>query len=181
MRQFVGGGLVIGVLLVAGVVPAEARLSVEPSTCSCSATLGFASPNLQWQHGVLTFIPRLNVSIRSRGSVAAPAWTAMVTYSGKTSFTSADVVGPSGSGFSGSQDIAHGPCGSRFSLRGVQLAPVSLSGLTRTLLGKSETLDGAVEMTATVSGCGFDAEKKVSHFTLKQFGNLTVRGWRSIR
>ncbi len=179
IQQFVGGGLMVGTLFIMGITPVQAmpagrqaRLSDEPPTCSCSATLGFAAPDLQFQNGVLTFIPRLNVSLRSRGTVAAPAWTATVAYSGQTS--------PGGE-FGGNQDIARGPCGSRFSLRGVQLAPVTLNGLTRTLLGNRQELDGTIEMAATVSGCGFDREKKMSRFTLKQFGNLTVRGWRMVR
>lgn len=170
----------MGTLFVMGITPAQAmpagrqarHLSDEPPTCSCSATLGFAAPDLQFHNSVLTFIPRLNVSLRSRGPVEAPGWTAMVAYSGKTN--------PGGE-FSGSQNIARGPCGSRFSLRGVQLDPMPLPGLTRTLLGEDEELDGTIEMAATVQGCGFDSEKKMSRFTLKQFGNLTVRGWRTVR
>lgn len=180
IRQFVGGGLVISLFLLAGAFPAEAmptgrqanHLSDEPPTCTCRASLSFAAPDLQFQNGVLTFIPRLNVSLRSRGPSGAPAWTATVAYSGKTN--------PGGE-FSGNQDIARGPCGSRFSLRGVQLTPVPLVGLTRTLLGEDEELDGIVELSAAVAGCGFDTEKKLSRFTLKQFGNLTVRGWRTVR
>lgn len=182
IRQFVGGGLIFGTLFVVGTWPAEARhLSAEPPTCTCSASLGFAAPDLQFQNSVLTFIPRVNVSLRSHGSVAAPAWTASVVYSGKTSFASDDISPPAGGEFSGSQDVAHGPCGSRFSLRGVQLTPVPLNGLTRTLLGHREELEGTVAMAAEVHGCGFDTEKKLSRFTLKEFGNLVVRGWRTVR
>lgn len=182
IRQFVGGGLVVGTLFVMGVTPVQARhLSDEPPTCSCSATLGFVTPDLQFHNGVLTFIPRLNVSLRSRGPVEAPGWTATVAYSGKASFESEDVTPPAEQGFSGNQDIAHGPCGSRFKLRGVQLNPVPLNGLTRTLLGNRQELDGNIEMEAAVSGCGFDSENKMSRFTLKQFGNLTLRGWRTVR
>lgn len=171
LRHLLGSSLVVGLLVVAP--PAVARhLSDEPPTCRCSATLGFAAPDLQFQNRVLTFIPRLNVSLRSRGPFEAPAWTATVTYFGKTS--------PGGE-FNGSQDIARGPCGSRFSLRGVQLNPVPLAGLTRTLLGEDQELDGTVELSAAVTGCGFDSEKKMSRFTLKQFGNLTVRGWKTVR
>lgn len=173
IRQFVSGGLMLGMLFFVGTVSVEARhLTTEPPTCTCSASLGFAAPDLQFQDGVLTFLPRINVSLRSRGPVAAPGWTATVQYSGTTT---------PGGGFSGKQDIAHGPCGSRFSLRGVQLAPISLNGLTRGLLGHREELDGTLEMTAEVRGCGFDSEKKLSRFTLKEFGNLVVRGWRTVR
>lgn len=173
IRQFVGGGLIVGVLFFVSTVSVEARhLTTESPTCTCSASLGFAAPDLQFRNGVLTFIPRINVSLRSRGSVTAPGWTATVQYSGKTT--------PGGE-FSGNQAVAQGPCGSRFSLRGVQLAPVPINGLTRGLLGHHEELDGTLEMTAEVRGCGFDSEKKLSRFTLKEFGNLVIRGWSTVR
>lgn len=172
-RQLVSGAVMLGVFLWLGNGQAEAsHRSNEPATCSCRATIGLSPLELQFRDGVLNFIPRVNVMIRSRGATAAPSWTATVTYAGQ--------VTPAGGSFGGSQTVAQGPCGSRFSLRGVQLQPVPIAGLTRTLLGEEEELTEAIDMTVTVAGCGYDEVHKMSRFTLKQFGNLVVRGWRTV-
>ena len=138
----------------------ENELAVSPieETCRCTTRLSFSKPSLQWRSGELVFVPKVDVSIRSRGEERI-AWTAQLAYTGTTGYESADVA---------------------YSFSGWQLPAVSLSGLTRRLVN-GEEIDGRVQMQAKLSGCGEDEEKRAFDFTLMDFGNLKVRGWRSTR
>jgi hypothetical protein len=160
---------------------AASHLSDPNRPCACSTSLSFSRPDLQFRDGVLTLVPRVDVSIRSRGSAAQPGWTATLNYHGSTSYASDDVTVPGGVSFSGQEQVATMPCGSRLSFKGMQLEPVTLSGITRSLVGNDQELDGRVEMAAEVVGCGFDSEHRAFTFELEEFGNLFVRGWRFVR
>jgi hypothetical protein len=72
-------------------------------------------------------------------------------------------------------------CGSRYTLRGISLPAVSLPGLPSSLVGEDQELDGTIQMHASLVGCGFEEEHRQMNFTLREFGNLRVKGWRSIR
>jgi hypothetical protein len=160
----------------------EAEKEAEETGCSCSASLSYSRPEVQWHSNVLTFIPRVDVTLRTRGETGGPDWSAQLAYNGSVSFTSADVAAPGDVSFSGSQQIAKGQCGdNRYKFSGLALPPVSFSGLTRSLFGTDDELDGIVRLTARVEGCGFDEERRMFSFTASDFGNLRVHGWRTLR
>lgn len=154
----------------------------QPPTCTCSASLSFARPSLQWSGGTLTFIPKVNYSIRTRGDAGAPLATVSLHHEGSTSYSSDDISVPSGVSFSGDRNLVENiSCGSRYSFSGYQLPAVSLTGVTRALVGEDQELDGKIQMKATMAGCGFEEENRQFSFTVKEFGNLFVRSWRSVR
>ena len=162
-------------------VAGENEVTVAPTeeTCRCTTRLSFSKPSLQWRSGELVFIPKVDVSIRSRGEERID-WTAQLAYTGTTGYESADLTVPAGVGFAGTQELFSGQCGDTYSFSGWQMPAVSLSGLTRGLV-KGEEIDGRVQMQAKLSGCGEDEEKRAFDFTLMDFGNLKVRGWQSVR
>jgi hypothetical protein len=168
--------------LVATIVPVDAsHRTPEDPTCRCSARLSLARPALQFNGDTLQFIPRVNISITSRGDSSAPGWTARVAHSGQTSYTSDDVSVPSGVTFSGDQQVFAGSCGNKFSFSGYQLPAVTLSGISRTLVGDDQELEGIVRMQADLTGCDSDSENRQFEFRVREFGNLRVGGWRTAR
>lgn len=104
-------------------------------------------------------------------------------HEGLTNYSSKYVDVPDGVSFSGDRSVVQNlSCGSRYSFSGYQLPSVSLTGLSRTMVGHRQTLTGNVQMKAMVQGCGFDeVENRQFGFTLKEFGNLFLGGWRSVR
>lgn len=156
----------------------------EETSCSCRARLDFAKSDLQFRGGSLSFVPRVDVSIRSEGEVSDPPLNVSIAYEGGTSYQSEDVAVPPGATFGGTKNVVeNGACGSRYSYTGLPLSPipVSLSGLTRALLGGDQAINGVVRMSAQLVGCGFEEEDRQFVFTAEEFGNLKVRGWRSVR
>jgi hypothetical protein len=154
----------------------------EEAACSCSASLGFSRPSLEWRSSGLTFVPRVDVTVRTRGEAGGPDWSADMSYDGSAAFASEDVAAPGPVSFSGSQHVAGGSCGdNRYTFRGLALAPVSFSGLTRSLLGIDQELAGTVRLNARVEGCGFDEEQRMFTFEASEFGNLRVHTWRTPR
>lgn len=160
----------------------EQEESVAP-TCSCRVDVDYARPQLQFRNGVLTFVPVVDLSIRTRGDRLAPEWTADLSYSGQSSYQSADVVVPSGVAFSGARQIANGDCGTTFDFDGYQLPAVPLTGLVRSLLGIDQELTGTVRMEAVLQACQeTEAVRRQFSFNLEELGALErVRSWRSIR
>lgn len=156
----------------------EVAIEVEES-CRCRASLSFSKPSLQWRGGQLVFTPRVNISIRSRGEERM-AWTARLDLAGTSAYESTDREVPVGAAFGGSYELFSGQCGDTYSFNGWQLPAVVLGGLPKDL-AKGEEVDGRVQMNARVYGCGEDEEKRAFNFTLMDFGNLRVRGWRSVR
>lgn len=174
--------LVVSLLTMTLVAPLSAGAATSgaaQSQCRCSASLSYARPILQFRNGSLVFIPSVNIRIRSRGAERTP-WTAHIDLAGETSYSSKNATVPAGTSFSQSKDIYKGACGDNISFSGWQLSPVVLSGLNQGLTGKQK-IDGTVRMQATLSACATDSELKEFHFTLKELGNLLVRGWSSVR
>jgi hypothetical protein len=168
--------------LVSFTSPADAVHKTREETCRCSASLKFSRPDLQFREGVLTFLPRVDVSVRTRGETSAPAWSLGLNYEGGATFSSHDVTPPADVTFTGSQHIVGGSCGDhRYVFEGLSLSPVLLSGLTRSLVSGGSELDGTVRMRAGFVGCDDDTQQRAFHFTLEELGNLAVRGWRSVR
>ena len=160
----------------------EAEEEAEAANCGCSATVGFSAPDLQWRSNNLVFVPRVDVSIRTRGEASQPNWSAGLTYQGTASFLSEDVAAPGVTSFAGSRTVASGPCGdNRYTFKGLALEPVTLAGVARSLVGVDQELDGMLRMMARIEGCGFDEETKAFPFIVQEFGNLSVRGWRTAR
>lgn len=171
-----------GALLALSQPAAASHLTNRPPACTCRASLSFGRPALQWSGDTLTFNPTVNLAIRTRGDAGAPPVTVSLHHEGSTSYSSEDVSVPAGTSFSGDRTVvANIPCRSRYTFSGYQLPAVPLPGLTRSLLGSRQELDGVIQMKAAIAGCGFEEEHRQSTFTLKQFGNLFVRSWRSVR
>ena len=160
-------------------VKREVEEGVENEVCDCSARLSLSKPSLQWQNGVLMFQPRVDISIRSRGDERTP-WTARVDYSGETSYESEDFTVPDGISFSDGKNVLSGYCGDDYRFSGLQLPSVKLTGLTRSLFSNKE-MDGTLRMKTEVSGCGYEKEERSFKFSIKEFGNLRLKGWRSVR
>lgn len=176
MLVLAGGGL------PAGLVFARHARVPEAAGCQCTARLSYAQPELQFRDGVLTLLPRLNVSVRTRGEAEAGAWALGVAYEGAAQFTSDSVEAPEPLSFSGERQIVGGQCGSnRYSFRGYVLPEVPLSGVVRSLFGADDELDGVVRVTSRLTGCAADAVDAQFRFQLAEFGNLTLRGWRRAR
>lgn len=151
-------------------------------TCTCSASARFSRPELQFVNGVLTFIPRVDLSFSSRGKSNAPGWTAKVAYSGSSSYSSKNISVPAGVTFSSDEKtVASGMCGSKYTLKGYQLQNVPLSGVVASLLGKKQEMDGKITMQAQLSGCEVVALQQAFTFRLKELGNLSVGSWRTVR
>lgn len=154
----------------------------EVATCSCSAGLSFDRPQLQFSGGTLSFIPRVNVDLRSHGESSAPAFTVNLNYTGSSSYTSDDITPPAGVAFSGNKTVvSNALCGSTYSFGGLALSPVSLTGLSRGLVEEDQKLAGTIRLQADLAGCSEETEQRQFGFTLRQFGNLVVNGWRSLR
>lgn len=154
----------------------------EAAPCRCSVRLGYSKPQLQFSNGTLTFVPRMDVMVRSRGDFEAPGWTALLNYSGQSSYASDDVSLPNGVTFAGSQDLFSGSCGTNYNFKGRQLPPVSLSGVVSGLVGLDQELTGTVRMDAELSACGeSDHEQRQFSFTWRDLFNLRTGGWRSAR
>lgn len=152
-------------------------------TCTCRVDVDYARPQLQFRDGVLTFIPVVDLSIRTRGDRSAPEWTADLSYSGQSSYQSADVAVPGGTTFSGTRQVVRGDCGTTFDFDGYQLPAVPLAGLVRSLLGVDQDLSGTVRMDATLQACQeTETVRRQFSFNLEEFGALDrVRSWRSVR
>lgn len=150
---------------VAAVVAPSAQAShlSDPTRCTCSASLSFDRPSLQWTGESLLFIPRVNFSLRARGGNAAPPLNVSVNYEGDAA----------GAVFGGQKPVVSGwPCNGSYRSSGVELTRISVpSGLE----------DGTVQMKAAIEGCGFDEEHRQFSFKVREFGNLRIGGWRSVR
>lgn len=185
LKSLVSGSLVFGMVmgLAAVVAPgASASHLSDPTRCTCSASLGFDKPLFQWSSEGLVFIPRVNFSVRSRGGSEAPPLNVVVNYGGETSYESGDVSVPAGVAFSGQKQVINGfPCNGSYRSSGVALTKVALTGLVRSLIGEDQELNGLVHMQASIEGCGFDEENRESSFRMREFGNLRIGGWRSVR
>lgn len=162
-------------------LPADAaHRTQDGDVCRCSASLRFSRPGLQFLDGVLTLLPRVDVSVRTRGETSAPAWSVDLEYEGEALFTSNDVPPPDAVAFSGAQHVIGGSCGdNRYLFKGFALDPVPFTGFFSSLLGAGEEAQGTVRMQAHLVGCGGDEEHRVFRFTAGELGNLLVRGWRS--
>lgn len=183
LKLLASGGLVLGMGLAAVVAPAaEASHLSDPTRCTCSASLSFDRSSFLWSSEGLVFIPRVNFSIRARGGSEAPPLNVAVNYEGGTSYSSEDVSVPDGASFGGQKQVISGfPCNGTYRSSGVELTRVTLSGLLRSLLGEGQELNGLVGMKANIQGCGFDEENRQASFRLREFGNLRIGGWRSVR
>lgn len=176
---------VLGVLALVVAPPAQARhRSSEPSepTCTCKTSLSLARPGLQWQNGVLMFIPRVDIAIRGRGDSDAPPLDVSIDYNGLATYESEDVPVPPDTSFGGNRSVLSGwPCDGRYKFKGLDLASVSLAGLTPDLVGEDQELAGNVMLDAAVVGCGFEEEHRQLKFRVLEFGNLRIGSWRSVR
>lgn len=154
----------------------------QEEVCECTARLKLSRPSLQWRSGVLNFIPRVDVDFRVKGDAGGPAWSVGLAYEGEASYSSPDIGVPAPVSFSGNEEIAGGQCGDhRYSLDGVGLSPVPLSGIVRTLLGTDQELKGVVKMKAEIQGCEANNEHRQFKFGLKHLGNLQVGSWGRVR
>lgn len=161
---------------------ASHRSEDESPVCTCRASLKFAKPELSFKGGVLHFVPRVDVSIRTRGEATAPDWQIGLTHEGEANFSSEDVTAPGAVGFSGEQVVAGGQCGrNRYSFEGLSLGEVPFSQLLASLVGNNQELEGVVGMQASLTGCDQDEEHRSFKFRLRDLGNLKVYSWRSVR
>lgn len=179
-------GISAVVLVVAPLMAAaarEARHTSGEAGCRCTASLKLSGrPDLQFRGSQLTWVPRADVTIRTRGAAGGPDWSVRMTHEGTVSFSSADVTPPGDVAFSGAQSVASGACGNnRYTFRGMALPAMEMSGVTRSLVGERERLDGVVRMRAALAGCGNDAEARQFTFSVRELGNLRIGGWRSSR
>lgn len=157
-----------------------ARHTRNEAGCRCAASLRLSGrPDLQWRGSELTWVPRVDVAIRTRGAAGGPGWSVGLNHEGSASFTSDDVAAPGDVPFNGSQNVASGACGdNRYVFQGMALPAVSLSGVTRSLVGAHQRLDGVVRMRASLTGCGDDTESRQFGFSVRDLGNLRIGGWR---
>jgi len=185
LRLLVSGGLVFAVLLTMATVvapQAEASHLSDPTRCTCSSSLSFDRPSLRWSSEGLIFTPRVNFSVRARGGDQAPPLSISVNYEGGSAYASEDVSPPNGVSFSGEKQLlSNFPCNGSYRAKGVELSDVTLSGLLRSLLGEDQELEGNVQMKASIAGCGFEEENRQFSFRLREFGNLRVGSWHSVR
>jgi hypothetical protein len=186
LKSLVSGALIlVGLMGLALVVAptAEASHLSDPTRCTCSASLSFSRPSLQWKNGVLNFIPRVDISIRGRGEAGAPPLTVSIGYSGVATYETEDegVAVPADTAFAGNQPVVVGwPCEGRYKFKGLELTPVELTGVTQGGVGEDEELSGAVALNAAVVGCGFEEEQRQLRFRVQEFGNLKIGFWRSV-
>lgn len=177
------------ILVVAGPVSASHRDNSEPvpaEPCECSAKLSFSKPLLQYSSNTVTFTPRFDIYIKSKLPRSAPvidsSWQANLQYEGQASYESDDLPVPAAMVFSEDKIVATGVCGGKYDFKGIALAPIQLTGLTRDLVGDDQKIMGTVALDAKLDGCDFSVEEQRQFsFDLKEFGNLKVRGWRSFR
>lgn len=185
LKSLVNGGLVFAMLMgLAAVVAPAANAShlSDPTRCTCSASFSYDRPSLQWSSEGLVLIPRVNFSIRARGGNEAPPLNVSINYEGSTAYSSEDVSPPDGVSFSGQKQVVSGfPCNGSYRSSGVDLTQITLSGLVRSLLGNRQALNGVVRMKASIQGCGFEERERQFPFTMREFGNLRIGGWRSVR
>ncbi len=160
----------------------EERTARSEPQCTCSARLSPAKPSLQFGSSGLTFIPRVDVAISLRGDSEGPTHSIGVRYAGSTAYQSSDVTVPDGVSFSGEKMLlANASCEGRWNLEGVELTRVTLPGITSSLVGDDEQLNGTVRLHTEVLGCSVEEENRQFSFRLGEFGNLKVGGWRSVR
>jgi hypothetical protein len=158
------------------------RAAENQPKCTCSASLSYAKPSLSFGSSGLVLIPRANVDVRLRGDLDGPKHTIGLHYEGNTAYESDDVAVPGGISFSGDKTLLNNAgCEGRWSFDGVELDRITLPGIVRTLLGAKQELDGNVHLKTAIAGCGFEEENRQFPFTLKEFGNFRVGGWRSVR
>lgn len=175
--------LILGVSLVP-VTPAQAShvTDTENSTCQCSARLSFSRPELNFNASVLTFIPRVDISLRTRGSADAPDWSLGLNYTGQANFASEDVSAPGPLAFNGQQHVVGGQCGNnRYTFKGLALSPVTFTNIPWAIVGPKQELDGQVNLQAALQGCSQETKHSQFSFRLKEVGNLLVRSWRTVR
>jgi len=149
--------------------------------CSCSASVKFDKPDLQWSGGSLVFVPRFDVSVRVRDNESAGPWNLDLNYSGDTSYSSDNMSVPPGVGFAGSDSWAGACVDTRFNFRGHAGAPVTLTGVLRSLFTQDKEMEGVIKMNADLTGCDSDNEYRQFRFRIEEFGNLKPNGWRSVR
>ncbi|MDZ4225367.1 MAG: hypothetical protein U1C49_00815 [Candidatus Andersenbacteria bacterium] len=164
--------------LAAKAAAREAERQQRESGCSFSTSLSLAKPKFIWHNSTLRIVPTVDINIRSRGNEGAPGFTAVLDYAGSSSYESKDVSVPAGVTFSGQKTVFSGSCGSSFKFSGYQLPAVDLSGVTTSLVGVDQSLNGTVHLQATLSGVGTDTEQKKADFTLKDLVNIRTGGWR---
>jgi hypothetical protein len=174
---------VVAIMVVGAAMPsafASHRTTQEP-VCTCHASLSFARPSLSFGSDGLQFIPRVNVSIRLRGDQDGPRHTVGVNYEGSTSYTSDDVAVPGGISFSGQKTLlSDASCNGRWNFKGMELTRETLSGLTNSLVGDNQELKGTAHLKTSIAGCGFEEDHRQLMFTVKEFGNLRIGGWRLV-
>lgn len=182
LKSLISGVLLLAVMVsLALVVAPETEASHNSSGCTCSASLSLARPSLQWQAGVLEFIPRVDISIRGRGNSDAPPLNVSIDYDGVATYSSEDVPVPPDTSFEGSREVvSNWPCDGRYRFKGLDLEDVQLAGVTRDLVGEDQELTGNVTLNAAVVGCGFEEEHRQLRFRVLEFGNLKVGYWRSV-
>ena len=175
---------VIAVLATSFAPPVHARHRTRQAVpeCQCSASLRFSKPDIGFREGVLTFTPRIDVSVRTRGDTSALDWSLGLDYEGSAAFSSEDVTPPADVPFAGSKHIVGGSCGNnRYMFKGFALDPVPFTGLIPSLVGSGEALDSTVHLMGQFTGCDTDELHRMFRFTMEELGNLKVRGWRSAR
>lgn len=175
-------GLVVAPL-VAAAAAREARHTTDEAGCRCAASLRLSGrPDLQFRGSQLVWVPRVDVMIRTRGAAGGPDWSVGLNYEGNASFSSDDVTPPGDVAFSGSQNVASGACGNNhYVFRGMALPAVEMSGVTRSLVGEDERLNGTVRMRSALVSCGDDTEARQFGFSVRELGNLRISGWRFLR
>jgi len=159
----------------------------EEPQCQCRARVSLDKPQYRWQDGTLYVTPVVDVSVRTRGDMGAPGWSANLSWAGETNYESDDVEVPAGTNLGGSKILKEeSQCGrNRYSWSGLALPEVKLEGVTRDLVGDREELEGWVKMLVKIEGCGEgDEENRESKFRVderKGFERTRVSSWRRVR
>lgn len=148
--------------------------------CQCTASVSLDRPSFQWRNGTLTFIPRVNVSVRSRGS-HEQGWTLGIAHEGQMSYTSNDVATPAPHSFSGTRSVASGACGDRYSHQGLELSTVALDGIVPSLVKDKQKLIGTARLKLDLSGCQNVTKAAENSFTLTANGQIKTNMWRTLR
>ena len=169
-------GVLAAALLAAVVAPgASASHLSDPTACTCSASLSLNRPLIQWSGDGLVLIPQVDISIRAKGGSQAPPLNIFVNHEGSTEYESDDVTVPAGMNFAGQKQVlSDAACNGsyRYRYEGVELTPVTLSGLVRSLFGEDQELKGIGRIKASVVGCGFEEDDRGFSFKVREFGNL---------
>lgn len=151
------------------------------SSCSCSASLSYSRADIRWQGNTLVFVPIFNVTIRVRGEGNQnDQWNLGLNYNGNAAFTSEDYTPPASTNFSGNHQWGGSCTNTRLNFSGFQEPAVPIASLVRNSLTDG-TIDGVIQLRSSLSGCDTDSEAKQARFTIKEFGNVSVRLWNSIR